>query len=193
MFVEDNTLLCVDNEDINSDGTFTFPEDIVAIGNYAFSNCTNLTALKIPDSVFAICTGAFLNCKNLKSIFIPDSIHYIGYLAFDGCENLKSAKGVYKAFNPGMTCLGYQFKVNKWSQNVREIGIRKCGYHYCTNLFEIFNFYHRTLDRDFVIYSCKTGYRTKKSDTSQCVTNKIKPIKQLTKKEVFKILNGEEI
>ena len=48
------------------------PEGITAIGNYAFSYCTNLTGITIPDSVTSIDYCAFLGCTSLTSVYITD-------------------------------------------------------------------------------------------------------------------------
>ena len=47
---------------------------VKVIGEYAFSNCTELTSITIPTSVTTIETYAFRCCYNLKSITIPKSL-----------------------------------------------------------------------------------------------------------------------
>ena len=55
---------------------------VVRIGDYAFSDCTELTSVTIPDSVTDIRWRAFYNCVSLKSVTIPKSVTYIDNYAF---------------------------------------------------------------------------------------------------------------
>ena len=92
-------------------GTYTIPDSIISIGDYAFcdcdrltsieipagvesigewafSNCNSLTAVKIGSGVTKISGWAFLECTSLNSIEIPGSVTYIGDWAFDVCTGL---------------------------------------------------------------------------------------------------------
>ena len=66
------------------------PNSVVAIGNSAFYNCTNLINITIPNSVTAIEESAFSGCSSLTSINIPDEVKTIGAGAFVGCSSLTS-------------------------------------------------------------------------------------------------------
>ena len=92
-----------------------------------------------------------------------------------------------------MVCRDYLFKENEWSEEIDEIMPCKRGYHYCTNLFEIFNYYFGALDKDIAIYICEVGDKIIKTSTSKCVTNKIKPIKRLGREDIIRILNGGDV
>ena len=61
-----------------------------SIGNYAFSNCTQLKSIIIPASVLSIGYQAFYNCRSLSSISIPNAVTSIGDLAFYNCSGLNS-------------------------------------------------------------------------------------------------------
>ena len=61
-----------------------------AIGNYAFSGCTDLTSVTIPTSVTRIGGSAFLDCTGLTSVTIPNSVTSINGEAFKGCSSLSS-------------------------------------------------------------------------------------------------------
>ena len=61
-----------------------------SIGDYAFSNCTNLTSITTPDSVTSIGECAFMNCTSLTSITISANVERIGILALEYCEQLKA-------------------------------------------------------------------------------------------------------
>ena len=68
--------------------TYTIPQGIASIGDYAFDSCTSLTSVSIPDSVTSIGDRAFSYCKSLTSVSIPNSVATIGYHSFDNCTNL---------------------------------------------------------------------------------------------------------
>lgn len=71
-----------DCDDISS---IVLPDGLKIIGIYAFQNCFGLTSINISDGVSEIKNYAFYDCSNLKSINIPDGIITIGECAFDGC------------------------------------------------------------------------------------------------------------
>ena len=58
---------------------------VTCIGEEAFYECENMTAVKIPDTVTCIKEDAFLCCSSLVSASIPDSVTEIGDGAFSGC------------------------------------------------------------------------------------------------------------
>ena len=145
----------------------------------------------IPDSVTEIGCMAFYGCRSLTEITIPNSVTSIGDCAFMGC-NLKSEKANYKAFrlrDNKIVCRGYKFKQGEWADDIQDIKMCKRGYHYCENLFEIFNHYYGELDEDIAVYECEVGDKTVRSNSSKCVTNKIKPVKRLYQKDIIKLLN----
>lgn len=85
---------------------------VIAIGEWAFSECYNLTSAIIPDSVTEIGAGAFYrcirltdvsfsknvtcikekafeNCSCLTEVWIPSSVTEVGDSAFSSCNNLE--------------------------------------------------------------------------------------------------------
>ncbi len=70
-------------------GSITLPSTVIAIGDYAFSDC-NITSITFPNSVKTIGRNAFWSCDGLTSITLPNSITTIGNSAFAYCDNLKS-------------------------------------------------------------------------------------------------------
>jgi hypothetical protein len=72
------------------------PENTVAIGVKAFSDCTKLTSIIIPDGTRTIGTNAFISCTGLSSVTIPGTMTMIDYAAFQECTSLSKiyCKGV---------------------------------------------------------------------------------------------------
>lgn len=66
------------------------PNSVTRISNRAFYNCTGLTSVIIPNSVTEIYGEAFSNCHQLTSVVIPNSVTEIGGLAFSECYDFTS-------------------------------------------------------------------------------------------------------
>ena len=79
---------------------------VVAINNYAFSNCINLKYIEIPSSVEEIGSFAFENCSKLNKIFIPDNVKEMGYAMLNGCDNLKEISVPFLDFRFGNLFVG---------------------------------------------------------------------------------------
>ena len=61
---------------------------VVAIGDFAFANCTQLTEIVTLNGITSIGEGAFMSCTALTSIQISASVMHIGTRAFYGCTAL---------------------------------------------------------------------------------------------------------
>jgi uncharacterized protein YjdB len=95
------------------DISFTVPDSVISIGNWAFTDCLNLASVTIGNGVTSIGLRAFWRCANLASVTfeanskitsiadstfyectslatvnIPNSITSIGEFAFRGCSSL---------------------------------------------------------------------------------------------------------
>lgn len=70
--------------------SYTLPENVIHIGDFAFYNCDSLTNVTISDSVTGILHSAFSGCDSLADITIPDSVTSIGGNAFSNCTSLTS-------------------------------------------------------------------------------------------------------
>ena len=57
---------------------------VIAIGAFAFQDCSSLTSVSIPDSVIEIDSGAFFHCTALTNITIPNSVTEMDYGVFNG-------------------------------------------------------------------------------------------------------------
>ncbi|CDC41144.1 pentapeptide repeat containing protein [Clostridium sp. CAG:352] len=167
---------------------------VTVINAWGFAG-SEVYSVKIPDSVIDLYGRAFKNCTKLSTIKVSKNLELIGFDCFSNTQ-LKSKPAIYKAFNiteRGLVCRDYLFKENEWSEEIDEIMPCERGYHYCTNLFEIFNYYFGALDKDIAIYICEVGDKIIKTSTSKCVTNKIKPIKRLGREDIIRILNGGDV
>jgi hypothetical protein len=63
---------------------------VTCIGNYTFTDCTNLKSVTIPDSVTSIDGGAFMNCENLTALIIPEGVTSVAFSTFENCRRLVS-------------------------------------------------------------------------------------------------------
>ena len=194
MKVRNGILLTVSDSDI-VDGRFIIPDSVTSIGEFAFYGCNDLTSVIIPDSVTSIGKYAFAYCYKLASITIPDGVTSINSSTFYGCSGLTSKKANYKAFcikNGELYCLNKEYK--EGIENSVQGALKLCqnGIHYCTNLFEIFDYYHGGLDKDIAIYEIEVGNKIVTSDTSKSCTNSCVLKKRLYREDIIKILNGDK-
>lgn len=177
--------------------TFSENSKLKSIGNYAFYYCSKLASVTIPDGVTSIGVQAFEKCRSLTSITIPASVTSIGKDAFDDCSNLKSKKTNYKAFalhDGELRCRNKIYNENKVNLVRGDLRLCKNGIHYCTNLFEIFNFYFGEIDKDIAIYEIDVGGQVLTDEySSKCCTNSCILKRRLYREDVIKILNGEEV
>lgn len=84
---------------IPDDGKVVIPNTVTEIGENAFRECNELTAVEIPNSVIIIKANAFFSCKGLTTVSIPSSVETIEKGAFQYCSALTSviiANGVKK-------------------------------------------------------------------------------------------------
>lgn len=71
-----------------SNDTYTVPNSVTSISDYAFADCENLTCVVFNNNVSEIPNYAFQDCKQLNKVILSDSILNIGYCAFYGCTKL---------------------------------------------------------------------------------------------------------
>lgn len=104
--------------------SYTVPETVTTIPNYAFANLKDLTSITLPPYMTAIGEGAFMNCSGLKQITIPDGIKYIESMTFYGCSSLEKItlpKSLTKIYRQAFTCpllteIDYEGSVLDWSK-----------------------------------------------------------------------------
>lgn len=74
---------------VGTETKVVIPDNVTAIGDWAFSNCANLKSVIIPKSVTHIGKSAFNFCENLNSIEIKSNTMNIEEFAFSRCFHLK--------------------------------------------------------------------------------------------------------
>ena len=114
--------------------SFNIPEGVTSIGSYAFCQCNNLTSISLPESIVSIGEYAFYNCYNLKSIELPYSVTEIEDYTFAYCQNLSSV-----SFPEGLAAIGNSafyncssIKTVTMPNSVERVG--REAFHYCYNL-----------------------------------------------------------
>jgi len=73
-----------------TDTSFTIPNSVKSIVDYAFSHCRSLTSITIPNSVTSIGTYTFDYCTSLTSVTIPNGVTSIRNYTFHDCTSLTS-------------------------------------------------------------------------------------------------------
>jgi hypothetical protein len=63
-------------------GSYSVPNSVTIIGEFAFENCANLTNVTIGTSVTSIEDYAFGGCSSLSNVTIPNGVTNIGIVAF---------------------------------------------------------------------------------------------------------------
>lgn len=165
---------------------------VTSIYEFTFFGCDRLTSVIIGNGVTSIDLGAFYGCNGLTNISIPDSVTSIGECAFYD-TNLKSKVANYKAFKikgDKLFCLKKEYREGVKHRVKGELELCKHGIHYCTNLFDIFNYYNGEIDKDIVIYEIEVGDKVLKVDrNSKYCTNSCILKKRLYRKDIIRILN----
>lgn len=71
-------------------GSLVVPDNITALGDFAFDSQVGLTSIYLPDSITSIGDYAFLGCTGLKSVRLPAGLQTLPISAFDGASALTS-------------------------------------------------------------------------------------------------------
>ncbi len=73
----------------NAATSYTIPDGVTTINDYAFFDCKSIVNVIFPDSLTTINKLAFGHVKNITSVTFPDSVRVIGNSAFFCCSKLK--------------------------------------------------------------------------------------------------------
>ena len=173
-------------------GIVNIPNGVKGIADGAFYGCSGLTSITIPDSVTSIDNWAFCHCDKLTSVTIGNRVTSIGECAFFD-TNLKSKVANYKAFKikgDKLFCRKKEYREGVKHSVQGELELCANGIHYCTNLFDIFNYYYGEIDKDIAIYEIEVGDKVLKNDIdSKCCTNSCLLKKRLYREDIIRILN----
>ncbi len=71
-----------------SDTSFTVPESVTRIGDFAFYKSLNLSEIILNESLTNIGASAFVKCTNIKELNIPKNVYRISWYAFGDYEKI---------------------------------------------------------------------------------------------------------
>lgn len=212
-----NILVEVLDDDI-VDGTFAIENGTIGIHAFAFRNCKKLKHMMVPEGAEFIKPYAFTGCINLEEIILPNSLERLCGDAFDRCYDLdrirfgsglkyfgtdcfryaavESKPGIYKAFAltefGELRCRDTYYEIGKRTSVRGKLQMCSNGIHYCTNIFEIFNYYYGFYGEEFVIAECEASEEKQSAHpygTKYCA-RWIIPKKILSREELIELMNG---
>ena len=102
---------------------------VIAIGNYAFQDCSGITEIIVPDSVESIGVGAFKGLNQLANITLPfvgnkrTSTGYSGVFGYifgyyNSTSNTSSEDAVYQYYYPNSSWCYYFYFVPKTIKSI---------------------------------------------------------------------------
>lgn len=98
----------------------------------------------------------------------------------------------YKLFTPEWQAIGgngvFQYEVGKFYEDEREPRARRCGFHFCKNLMDCFNYYGIEVHNRIALID---AYGEISESGDACATNKMKIIKEIPWKDVPGILERQ--
>lgn len=114
-----NSLTQSDNISYHNPIEATVGNMISTIDEYAFANCSQLTAVTIPDSVTSIGNNAFENCDNLQSVTVLATMPpMLGVDVFSGTP-IQNGRGYI--YVPQESLMDYQNQWNDYHSQIQAI------------------------------------------------------------------------
>ncbi|MBR5725799.1 MAG: leucine-rich repeat protein [Muribaculaceae bacterium] len=88
--IEANPLNVVHHLEVNGNEVteLVVPDDVEAIGDFAFATCEGIISVATGDHLKTIGNYAFQKCKNLVKVSVGDQVSSIGEKAFNSCTSL---------------------------------------------------------------------------------------------------------
>lgn len=83
------------------------PNSVEAVGDYAFARCEDMALLDLGSDLQTIGEAAFSDCYDLRSLDLPDGVESIGMKAFYRCESLTAVTVPDSVESIGMSAFGY--------------------------------------------------------------------------------------
>ncbi len=162
--------------------TLEIPENILAIGQNAFRNCS-MTDVSIGVKIHCIGNNAFRDCLDLGSVSLANgtSLENIGDFAFAGCANLRSMNmpNQVKTIGSGafMSCTNMS-AVNLYGFTVQDgiTSLQKLGdgvFYNCSSLERVYlpNFLQNQSEMKYVFKDCVLLKELRLSETSGTANN----------------------
>ena len=119
--------------------SINIPSSVTKISSYAFVNCSSLESISIPNGITIIETGTFMGCASLTSVNLPNTVTSINGYAFNGCHALVSIiipESVESISSMGFTHCSKLETVYIYSNIV--VNISSLTFNSCTSLSTIY-------------------------------------------------------
>src|SRR5574344_798655 len=94
----------------------------------------------------------------------------------------------YKGFQSDLTCRGFQYEIGKTFKHDGDIKLCEAGFHFCKKIEKVANYYS-IQDKDIRICEIEALGKVIEGN-DKCVTDKIKIVRELTKDEMYELVNS---
>ena len=98
------------------------PSTLTEIGNFVFSNCTNLTQITLREGLQSLGQQCFWNCTSLKTIEIPSTVTFVDANVFENCKALTD---VYFRSDPDLPSFATGNSIFKNCTALKEIRVEE--------------------------------------------------------------------
>ncbi len=85
----------------------TIPGSVTSIGDYAFTGCSGMTVLNLGSGVQTIGEAAFSDCVSLTGLTLPGSLRSIGLKGFYRCESITTVTVPSSVTSLGTSAFSY--------------------------------------------------------------------------------------